>query len=140
LPFSEDLSTSVWWRPAGAEAAKGQDLRPYRQPDAGSTGASRSIRWPKPARQRETLHSRAIYRFHPLFAGAAFVRYYGDDDASHLPATIEGGDVHVRNVATDTMLRKHGIGVVTIAGSELGRGGPRCMTCPIERDRHEAAT
>ena len=23
----------------------------------------------KPARQRETLHSRAIYRFHPMFAG-----------------------------------------------------------------------
>ncbi len=26
----------------------------------------------KPARQRETLHSRAIYRFHPMFAGADF--------------------------------------------------------------------
>ena len=49
----------------------------------------------KPARQRETLHSRAIYRYHPMFTGADFVTYYGDDDSSHLPATVEGGDVHV---------------------------------------------
>ena len=49
----------------------------------------------KPARQRETLHIRAIYRYHPMFASAGFVTYYGDDDASHLPASIEGGDVHV---------------------------------------------
>ena len=49
----------------------------------------------KPARQRETLHTRAIYRFHPLFAGADFVTYYGDEDRTYQPATIEGGDVHV---------------------------------------------
>ena len=49
----------------------------------------------KPARQRETVHSRAIYRFHPMFRDAGLHFYYGDDDEHHQPATCEGGDILV---------------------------------------------
>jgi len=49
----------------------------------------------KAARQRESLHSRAVYQFHPMFAEASFPVYYGGDDANHQPATLEGGDIHV---------------------------------------------
>jgi arginine deiminase len=41
-----------------------------------------------------------------------------------------------RNVETNSRLEDAGIEVLRIAGSELGsgRGGPRCMSCPILRD------
>ncbi|HZG93199.1 MAG TPA: arginine deiminase [Mycobacteriales bacterium] len=41
-----------------------------------------------------------------------------------------------RNVETNARLEDAGIEVVTIAGSELGsgRGGPRCMSCPVSRE------
>jgi arginine deiminase len=48
-----------------------------------------------PARRRETLNSRVVYRFHPMFAAAGVRTYYGDDDEPHGQATVEGGDVLV---------------------------------------------
>jgi arginine deiminase len=49
----------------------------------------------KPARQRETLHSRVIWNFHPEFKDQMPHFYYGNDDLNHQPATIEGGDILV---------------------------------------------
>ena len=49
----------------------------------------------KPARKRETLNSRVIYNFHPMFRDADFTYLYGNDSLAHEPATIEGGDVTV---------------------------------------------
>jgi len=46
-----------------------------------------------PARKRETLHSRAIWNFHPEFKDDINHFYYGNDDENHEPATIEGGDI-----------------------------------------------
>jgi arginine deiminase len=41
-----------------------------------------------------------------------------------------------RNVETNSRLEDAGVEVVRISGSELGsgRGGPRCMSCPVQRD------
>jgi len=49
----------------------------------------------KPARQRETVHSRAVWNFHPMFRDAGLHFYYGNDDQHHQPATCEGGDILV---------------------------------------------
>ncbi len=58
------------------------------------------------------------------------------DDGNNTLALAPGVVVaYERNLETNARLAAEGIEVIPIAGSELGtgRGGPRCMSCPIAR-------
>ena len=59
-----------------------------------------------------------------------------DDGNNTLALAPRLAVAYERNVQTNARLEQAGIEVVRIAGSELGsgRGGPRCMSCPISRD------
>jgi arginine deiminase len=59
-----------------------------------------------------------------------------DDGNNTLAIAPRVAVAYERNVETNARLEEAGIEVVAVAGSELGtgRGGPRCMSCPISRD------
>jgi arginine deiminase len=59
-----------------------------------------------------------------------------DDGNNTLAIAPRLAVAYERNVETNARLEDAGIEVVRIAGSELGsgRGGPRCMSCPVARD------
>src|SRR5689334_15555501 len=59
-----------------------------------------------------------------------------DDGNNTLCVAPKVAIAYERNEVTNARLADAGIEVVAISGSELGsgRGGPRCMSCPINRD------
>jgi arginine deiminase len=59
-----------------------------------------------------------------------------DDGNNTLALAPRLAVAYERNTVTNAALEANGIEVVAIAGSELGsgRGGPRCMSCPVQRD------
>ena len=59
-----------------------------------------------------------------------------DDGNNTLAVAPRIAVAYERNIETNARLLDAGIDVIAISGSELGsgRGGPRCMSCPILRD------
>ncbi len=80
-----------------------------------------------------------IDRLHVIDTGLDPVtaeREQWDDGNNTLALAPRVAVAYERNSETNARLEAAGIEVVAIAGSELGsgRGGPRCMSCPVLRD------
>ena len=93
----------------------------------------------KAARKRETINSRVVYNFHPMFRDAEIPFLYGNDSLAHEPATIEGGDVTVigkRTVMIGMGERSTPQGVETLARALFAHGQvDRVIAVELPRER-----
>jgi arginine deiminase len=117
-PLSRDSLTAYTMRPAGDGAMKVEGPAPFLIAAAEAMG---------------------IERLRVIDTGLDPVTAEREqwDDGNNTLALAPGVVVgYERNVETNVRLEEAGIEVLPIAGSELGsgRGGPRCMSCPILRD------
>ncbi|MBS4753034.1 arginine deiminase [Nocardioides sp. zg-ZUI104] len=109
-----------------------------REPGAGGAALELAIAPAEPflvaaakAMQIDTLH-RIDTGLDPVSAE----REQWDDGNNTLALAPRLAVAYERNDGTNARLEEAGIEVVRIAGSELGsgRGGPRCMSCPVRRE------
>jgi arginine deiminase len=117
-PLSRDSLTAYTMRPAGESSVKVEGPTPFLVAAAEAMG---------------------IERLRVIDTGLDPVTAEREqwDDGNNTLALAPGVVVgYERNVETNARLEEAGIEVLRIAGSELGsgRGGPRCMSCPILRD------
>ncbi len=108
--------------------------------DAGPAAATRPLQLsgPEPF-LRAAATAMGIDTLHHIDTGLDPVvaeREQWDDGNNTLALAPRLAVAYERNDETNARLEASGIEVVRIAGSELGsgRGGPRCMSCPVTRD------
>ncbi|MFD1858460.1 arginine deiminase [Aeromicrobium camelliae] len=83
----------------------------------------------------DALGIEALHRIDTGLDPVTAEREQWDDGNNTLAIAPRVAIAYERNEQTNTRLVDHSIDVITIPGSELGsgRGGPRCMSCPVQR-------
>ena len=109
------------------------------EPDAGGEGRPGLVVDPERSFFEAAAEAMGIDRLHRIDTGLDPVtaeREQWDDGNNTLAIDARLAVAYERNEETNARLEEHGIEVVAISGSELGsgRGGPRCMSCPVLRD------